>query len=41
MYRFGQDNRFRQVLQLRHVSIILQELHEGVAGRHLSLNIIV
>jgi hypothetical protein len=41
MYRFGQDNRFHQVLQLGHVSIILQKLHEGVTGRHFSSNIIV
>ncbi len=31
LYKFGQDNKFRQVLQLKQVSTILQELHGGVA----------
>ncbi len=34
LYRFRQDNRFHQVLQPRHVSIVLQKLHGGVAGWH-------
>jgi hypothetical protein len=36
LYRFGQDNKFCQVLQLKQVSTILQKLHGGVAGGHLS-----
>jgi hypothetical protein len=27
MYRFEQDNRFCQVLQLKQISTVLQELH--------------
>jgi len=33
LYKFGQDNRFFEVLQLKHVSTILQELHGRVIGR--------
>jgi hypothetical protein len=41
LYRFGQDNRFCYVLQLKQMPTILQELHNGVGGRHFSLSIIV
>ncbi len=41
MYRFGQNNKFHQILQLNQVSTILQELHGGVTRRHFSSNIIV
>jgi hypothetical protein len=41
LYKFGQDNKFHQILQPKQVSIVLQELHGGVAGRHFSSNIIV
>ncbi len=33
LYKFGQVNRFCQVLQLEHVPTTLQELHGGVARR--------
>jgi hypothetical protein len=35
LYRFEQDNRFCQILQPEHVSIVLQELHGGVARKNL------
>jgi len=41
LYRFGQDNRFCCVLQLEQMPTILQELHNGVGGKHFSLSIIV
>jgi hypothetical protein len=41
LYRFGHDNKFRQVLQREHVSIVLQELHGVVAGGHFFSDIIV
>jgi len=34
LYKFGQDNKFRCVLQLEQVINILQELHSGVYGGH-------
>ncbi len=40
-YKFGQDNKFRQVLQLEQVLAILQELHGGVAEGYFSFDIIV
>jgi hypothetical protein len=40
LYRFGQDNKFCQVLQLEKMPTIFQELH-GVVGRHFSFNIIM
>ncbi len=39
LYRFGQVNRFCQVLQLEQVPTFLQELHGGVARRHFSSDI--
>jgi hypothetical protein len=39
LYIFRQDNKFRQVLQPEHVSIILQKLHGGVARGHFSFDI--
>jgi hypothetical protein len=41
LYIFGQDNRFRQVLQPKQAFIVLQELHGGVIKRHLSFDFIV
>jgi hypothetical protein len=41
LYKFGQDNRFRQILQPKHVPIVLQELHGGVVGGHFSFDITV
>jgi len=32
LYRFGQDNKFRFVLQPEQVPTVLQELHSGVSG---------
>jgi len=40
-YKFGQDNKFRQVLQPEQISTILQELHEGVTKGYFSFDIIV
>ncbi len=40
-YKFGQDNKFCQVLQQEQVRTILQELHGRVAGRYFSFDIIV
>ncbi len=40
-YRFGQDKKFRCVLQLEQVPTILQELHSGVGGGHFFSNIMV
>jgi hypothetical protein len=40
-YKFGQDNKFRQVLQPEQVPTILQELHGGVARGYFSFDIIV
>jgi hypothetical protein len=37
--RFGQNNKFRQILQPKDVPIILQELHGGVIGGHFSFDI--
>jgi hypothetical protein len=34
LYKFGQDNKFRFVLQPKQVLTILQELHSGVGGGH-------
>ncbi len=39
LYKFGQDNQFRQVWQPKQVSTILQELHGDVGGRHLASDI--
>ncbi len=39
LYRFGQDNRFRGVLQHEQMPTILQELHNEVGGGHFSSNI--
>ncbi len=41
MYRFEQDNRFCQVLQLKQISTVLQELHRGIIRRHFSSYIIM
>jgi hypothetical protein len=41
LYRFGQDNRFRQVLQPKQVSKVLQQLRGGIVGGHFLSNIIV
>jgi hypothetical protein len=41
MYIFGQDNKFRQILQPKHVSTILQELHGRVAKGHFYFDIIM
>jgi len=39
--KFGQDNKYRWVLQLEQMPIVLQKLHGGVTRGHLSSNIIV
>ncbi len=39
LHKLEQDNMFHWVLQPEHVSTILQELHRGVAWRHLSFDI--
>ncbi len=41
LYIFEQDNKFCRILQLEHVSIVLQELHGGVTRGHFSFDIIV
>jgi hypothetical protein len=41
LYKFGQDSRFCRVLQWENVSTILQELHGGIVGGHLSFDIIM
>jgi hypothetical protein len=41
MYKFGQHNRFQEVLQLKQVSIVLQKLDGRVAGGHFSFDIIM
>jgi hypothetical protein len=41
LYKFGQDNWFRQVLQSKQVSKVLQQLCGGIAGRHFFSNITV
>ncbi len=41
LYIFGQDNMFRQILQLKQVSTIMQNLHGGVVGNHFFFNIIM
>ncbi len=39
--RFGEDNKFHWVLQLKQITKILQELHGRLARRLLSFNIIM
>jgi len=39
LYIFGQDNKFRQVLQPKLVSIVLQELYRGIVRGHFSSDI--
>jgi hypothetical protein len=39
LYRFGQDNKFRPILQPKLVSTILQELHGGTIKRHFFFDI--
>jgi hypothetical protein len=41
LYIFGQDNKFRQVLQPKHVSTCLQKLHGFIIGGHFFSNIVV
>jgi hypothetical protein len=41
LYKFGPDNKFYRVSQLKQMLTIRQELHNRVGGRHLSLYIIV
>ncbi len=41
LYRFGQDNWFRQVLQPKQVSKVLQQLRGGIVGEHFFSDIIV
>jgi hypothetical protein len=41
LYQFGEENMFHQVLQLKQVPTMLQELHGGVARGFFSFDIIV
>jgi hypothetical protein len=41
LYKFGQDNQFRQVWQPKQMSTILQELHGGIIGGYFFSHIMV